>query len=498
MKRYNANRSCYKDFSGDQGYLYPIMWQEVLPGESWRHQTSCLVRTSPLLAPVMHPVHVTIHHWFVPYRLLWDAWETFITGGPLGDADPAFPTMTVNTGSGHPIGSLADFLGVPTGVDDITYSALPFRAYNLIYNNFYRDEQLVPQLPISKASGADTTTSFILLQRAWQKDRFTAARPDPQLGPDITIPLQGQVPINRTPSAGAWVGYKAGTDTPADQPTTDLGFNTGTRLHSDGDDISLDPDGGLFGELADTANPGTILQLREAFALERFWENRNKFGGRYNEYLMALGVRPSDARLQLPEYLGGGTETLQFSEVLSTAETEVDTDYTPVGALKGHGIGSAKSNRYQRFFEEHGLVMTMFSVKPITMYFQGLHKKWNRRTKFDFWQPELQNIGQEAILNKEVKVDHADPDGVWGWTNRNDDMRHTLSEISGEFRTTLDFWHMARKFDTDPGLNSQFVLANPTDRIYSTGSASNQLLVMAHHKVKSKTPVPPSSKGFVR
>lgn len=478
--------SHYKLFTCNQGPLIPCGIQEVLPGDVFQHHTSLLIRTTPLLTPVMHPVHASVHHWFVPFRLVWEDWEKFITGGEDGEDASVYPTITVNTGTGWAVGSLADYFGLPTSVDDLTVSALPFRAYNLIYNEFYRDQQLQTKIAISKASGADATTATGLLNRCWEKDRFTSARPDPQLGPEVTMPLGTSATVKlmtapltpnqklRDPGGGL-----SGAGTLQSGGTGNLEFTVS------GDDKWLDPNGTLYADLS-TASAASINQLREAFAIQRFQENRSRYGGRYPEYLMQLGIVPSDARLQRPEYLGGGKQTVQFSEVLQTAPAEIDSEETPVGNMAGHGIGAMRSRKYRRFFEEHGFVISLASVKPVTMYMQGLPRLWNRRTKFDFWQKELQHIGSDEILNKELKADHASPTGVFGYLDKDDEYRHAESSVAGEFRTTYDMWHMARKFSSDPALNSAFVTADPTDRIYSTGSASHQLLIMANHKLKAK------------
>ena len=224
----------------------------------------------------------------------------------------------------------------------------------------------------------------------------------------------------------------------------------------------------------------TINLLREAFALQRYEEARARFGSRYVEYLRYLGVRSSDARLQRPEFLGGGRYPVQFSEVLQTAQ---GTD--PVGTLRGHGIGVARSARYRRFFEEHGYVISLLTVKPKTIYMQGLPRTWNRRTKEDFFQTELAHIGQQEVLNKEVKADHASPDGTFGCQDRYDEYRRAESMIHGEFRSTLDFWHFGRKFATDPALNASFINCVPPVTPFAD-QIDNTLYVMAKHSTQAR------------
>lgn len=499
MKRGKFSLSNYKLLSCDAGELVPCGMWEVLPGDTVQAATSALLRASPLLAPVMHPVDVRIHHWFVPHRLVWEDWENFITGGPDGLDASVFPTITIGGGSGAAIGSLADYLGVPTGVNNIEVSALPFRGYALIWNEWYRDQDLQTKLTIDKTSGADTTTSTALQNICWEKDYFTSSRPWEQKGAGITIPLGDEAPVKGVAVTGTGLD-SAGPVSGYDSTWTSGGANaTFQRYYSGAANFyfKAQPDGAGGGHVPDVwadlsdASAITVTALREAMALQRYEEARARFGSRYVEYLRYLGVRSSDARLQRPEYLGGGRETIQFSEVLQTAE---GTD--PVGSLKGHGIAAMRSNRYRRFFEEHGYVFSFISVRPKTIYAQGLPRHWNRRVKEDFWQKELQHIGQQEVLNKEVYAAHASPNATFGYQDRYDEYRRTESTIAGGFRDNLDFWHFARIFGSTPALNGDFVKCVPTERTFAVPS-EDVLWIMAKHSVQARRLVAQTGKSFI-
>lgn len=482
MKRSKHSLSNYKLLTMNMGDLVPVGLYEVLPGDTVQQATSALIRVSPLLAPVMHPVHVRIHHWYVPHRLVWEDFEKFITGGPDGNDASVLPLTTVNP----TVGVLADYLGVPTGTSQAV-SALPFRGYAKIWNEWYRDQDLQTALTVDIGSGPDTTTNTDLQSVCWEKDYFTSARPWEQKGSQISIPLGTSAPIKGISKSNLNIQdpTAAGYETDGSNPTyanASMFDNAANRIWYGKQTATGYPD--ITADLSN-ATSASIIELREALALQRYQEARARYGSRYTEYLRYLGVRSSDSRLQRPEYLGGGKQTIQFSEVLQTGVTTDGDDTEGVGNLKGHGIGALRSNRYRRFFEEHGYVFTFMSVKPKTIYSQGLPRHWSRATKEDFWQRELQHIGQQAIKNKEIYAAHATPEGEFGFQDRYDEYRRVESTIAGEFRSTLDFWHMARIFTSSPALNASFVASNPTPRIYASTS-TDQLYVMANHSIQAR------------
>lgn len=500
MKRNKFSLSHYKLLTANQGQLIPCGLVEVLPGDTFQHSTSALIRVNPLNSPVMHPVDVSIHHWFVPHRLVMDDWEKFITGGPDGMDATVFPTITVNNAA---VGSLFDYYGIPPLVaQDRAVSALPFRGYQLIFKEWYRDQDLVTAPTISTASGPDVTTTTTVQSRAWEKDYFTTARPWTQKGPEITIPLGTSADVVIDPASGALAeGRMRRSSTGALSGAVaagSFGVDANSAPSNNGAPwpMTYDPNGSLVADLS-SATAATINELRLAFALQRYEENRARYGSRYTEYLAMLGVRSSDARLQRPEYLGGGKQKVQFSEVLQTSPTTDGDDEEGIGNMKGHGIAALRSNRYRRFFEEHGYIHTFISVKPKTMYVQGIPRTFSRTTKEAFFQRELQHIGQQEIFNKEVYSAHATPEGIFGYQDRYDEYRRMESSIAGEFRTTEDYWHMARIFSSDPALNAAFINANPTDRVYQAGSTQHQLKIMANHNIKARRIVAGSGTSYI-
>lgn len=505
MKRNKHSLSHNRLLSMDMGALVPIGWLEVLPGDTIQHATSALVRASPMLSPVMHPMDVRIHHWFVPYRLLWSSFEDFITGGPSGTSLPSFPTITMASAPG--LGSLADYFGIPHSVTNQTFSALPFRAYARIWNESYRDEDLETLVTQSSADGNDTTTNTTLKNISWEKDYFTSSRPWEQKGPAVSLPLGTAAPIRGlsapTPNTGGFTGtFDIGTGASAAgapgsvsvsgaavfaQSKSAIGTAPGTAFNSTNANVYAD---------LTAATAATVNQLRQAMAIQRFEEARARYGSRYVEYLRYLGVRSSDARLQRAEYLGGGRNRVQFSEVLQVGPTASPDQANVVGAMKGHGISAMRSNRYRRFIEEHGLIMSVMSIRPKTIYMNGLERKWNRRLKEEFWQRELEHIGQQAVKNKEIYSAAASPDGTFGYQDRYDEYRRVESGVSGEFRTTLNYWHLARDFGSEPALNASFVSCVPTMRTFASTS-TDPFYVMAAHSIQARRMVSKTGKSFI-
>lgn len=475
MKRHKHSLTNYKLLTLDMGMLVPINLLEVLPGDAFEVSSSALVRVSPLLAPVMHPVTVRIHHWFVPHRLVWSGWEDFITGGPDGTggsagAYPAAPYGPVAAGS------VLDYMGVPVGSLQ-TVCTMPLSSYNLIFNEFYRDEDLVPEASL---------TGNTLQRIAWEKDYFTSSRPWPQKGPEVTMPLGTQAPIHIPGGAsgddiGVWNDAAAGLRAMA---------TSGTALEST-NTVPTPTNNAMYANLQAATAVG-VNDVRRAFAIQRYQEARARYGSRYTEYLRYLGVHPSDARLQRPEYIGGGKQTITFSEVIQTGAESAAVE-NGVGTLKGHGIAAMRSRRARKFFNEHGYMLSLMSVRPRSMYTDGRHRLWDRRTKEDYWQKELEMIGQQEVYNREVWVDGtAADDDVFGYQDRYSEYKHHPSTIAGEFRDILNYWHLGRQFAARPVLNQSFTDCNPGKRIHAE-QTKNQLWVMVNNQVRARRMVTRSS-----
>lgn len=489
MKRNKHSLSHYKLLTADMGKLVPVGCFEVLPGDTVQQATSLLLRVTPLMAPVMHPVSVRIHHWFVPFRLLWDGWEKFITGGSDGMGDGVGEPPSVTTVDGDPantvgVGSVLDYLGVPPGVGGLKLSRFPGLAYGLIWNEFYRDQDLQAEIDLDTAWGGGGCASV-----SWEKDYFTASRPWPQKGPDVSMPLGVSAPV--IPATDGEFSFKTSDGSSGKQLALEGGSsavissqqNTGVWSTLRWDETGLRAD-------LTNASAVNVNDVRRAFALQRYQEARAQYGSRYTEYLRYLGVRSSDARLQRPEYLGGGKQTIQFSEVLQTGPGSTDGSPVPggVGQMAGHGIAAMRSRRYRRFFEEHGVVLSLLSVRPRAIYVNGLNRMFSRWTKEDYWQKELEQIGQQEVFAREV---FAQGDGVgggetvFGYNDRYAEYKHIPSSVHAEFRDLMDYWHFGRSFANRPALNTDFVTCAPTKRPFAE-QTQHSLWIMANNNIQAR------------
>jgi hypothetical protein len=436
---------------------------------------------SPMAAPVMHPINVRVHHFFVPNRLVMDGWEDFITGGPDGNDNTQIQQIQTNSAASQY--RVLDYMGCAKAhLHDV--SALPVFAYRLIFNEFYRDQDLVPE----------TTSQAQVENIAWEKDYFTSSRPWTQKGPEVILPLGSLAPVMGIGAEDQQ--YIDGTNVSVyESGGIQTTYTNAKQLNATGGQsrgwLEEDPNNtgypNIYADLSNAAG-ANVNDVRNAFAIQRYQEARARYGSRYTEYLRYLGVKPSDSRLQRPEFLGGGSTTVNISEVLQTAnETNASKADYGVGDMYGHGIAALRSNGYRKFFEEHGYVVSMFSVRPKAIYMNGIPRTFLRKTKEDFFQKELQHIGQQPIWKSEIYAEDngLDSHNTFGYQDRYSEYRSQPSDVCGEFRTVLDYWHLGRKFSALPSLNKSFVECVPDKRIFNE-QTQHSLWCVAQHKLVAR------------
>lgn len=473
--RYSAfDLSREQKLSCTMGKLVPTYLEEVVPGDQFRVKTETLLRLAPMLAPIMHRVRLSIHYFYVPNRLVWNQWEDFITGGRDANSSPTFPKLDWSDEMGE--SKLADYLGLP--ISQITsategdgVSAIPFRAYLKIWNDYFRDENLQDEIDVETATATQLLT---LRNRCWEKDYFTSALPWSQRGG-----TQAAVP--------AVIDYKTvATGSPPDTVNATVQIrNTGTIFQNGA---------GNPGLKIENLNSISILinELRKSSALQRWLEKQAKGGYRLIETMLSqFGVKSDDLRLQRPQYLGGGSQPIIISEVLNTTGTEA----APQGDMAGHGFATGTTNHFSETFKEHGYVMGILSVMPKTAYQNGVPRHFSRDDRFDYYWPEFANLGEQEIKRKEVQLKTLQSynEDTFGYQQRFAEYKYGNSTVHGDFRNTLDFWHMGRIFEdvTTQSLNSAFVTADPTTRIFNVEDQDNDnLWIQLYHDVKARRPMP--------
>ena len=487
------------------GKLVPFFCQDVVPGDTFNMNTEIMMRLAPMISPVMHRVNVFTHFFYVPNRLIWDEWEDFITGGENGHSMPVFPYFLPSSAV-RPLmgkGSLSDYLGFPTPSSsdtvyppDFRMSLLPFRAYQLIYNEFYRDQNLTPPVEFLKTSGStslqDVRNLFQLQSRCWEKDYFTSALPFTQKGGDVHLPIAGQAPVYYDGSSqnNAILRNHA---TGAVLPTGNV-FNANGELAVEQSPTQIwganyDPQGTLKADMS-SVTAVTVNEFRQANRLQQWLERNARGGSRYIEQILShFGVRSSDARLQRPEFLGGGKAPVTISEVLQTSSSD---DTSPQANMSGHGVSVGNSNRFKKFFEEHGQVFGIVSVLPRTTYQQGVPRQYMKFDKFDYYFPEFAHLGEQPVFESELCMhDNVGPDEVFGYQSRYAEYKYIPSAVRGDFRDNLNFWHMGRTFADKPRLNHDFVTSDPTKRIFAvTDSSQDELYVQLYNNLQAVRPMP--------
>lgn len=483
-----------KMLSMNMGQLIPIMCEDAVPGDVWRCNTETLVRLAPLAAPMMHRVNVIVESFFVPYRLIWTNFEKFITGGEDGTDATVHPYIVYDAEQNNSVGTLYDYLGLgilganPT--NQLRINALPARAYQLIYKEFYRDQDLEDAQTQYKTDGLQSYNSagLGLRKRCWEKDYFTSARPWTQKGSEIQLPLGASTEVTLDTSWDQRVVNSSGTA----QLNSALGSDDTEGYLSDNNNSDanawIDPNGSL---LVENLTGPTINELRQAVRIQEWLERNARSGSRYVESLLShFGVKSKDERLDRPEYLGGGKTPIVISEVLQTSEE----GSTPQGNMAGHGISVGKSNSFTKYIDEHGIIMTIMSVMPRTAYNNSTRRWLFRADKFDYVWPSFANLGEQEVYTMEVDqgfdVDLENKE-VFGYQSRYAEMKYIPDSVHGQFKSTLLEWHMGRSFATKPSLNSTFVISDPTHNVFAdTNTANHKLWCQVYNNVKAVRPLP--------
>ena len=509
--------------TGSMGWLMPCYTQEVIPGDSYRLETKQLVRLSPLLAPVMHNIDFKIDYFFVPYRLVWSEWKDFITGGEDGTEYPSYPKFKVHKSlaeSKFRKSSLADYLGIPpihTKMDgedasqkrlsgawtdvntnnDFYLSILPFRAYQLIYHEYFRDQNVGIEYEQYTDSGIRTNQNEVyqtltLRRSNWEKDYFTSALPFLQRGPEIELPL-GQVKsqyIEADYNETVWPGSEIDINGTG---------NMQARISLTSNQRGIE-NASIIGEIDSIS----INELRKASAIQRWLELMARAGSRYREQILAIfGERIPDYTVQIPKYLGGGKTPIMISEIIKNNTDTSNTQDRPVGDMFGHALALGEDLGFTQSFDEHGIIMGICRVIPRTTYTQGISKFWQKFDKFDHYFPQFANLGEQEINKQELYVtgNPQKDDQVFGYQQRYAEYKYSMNRIAGDFRDNLSFWELSRRFGSAPTLNQSFVQCWPDTRIFAIDDKAqtipgnytgeeDKLWISLYHKVDALRPMP--------
>lgn len=494
----------------NSGFLVPFYVDEVLPGDSFKLTATLFARLATPIVPFMDNLYLETFFFFVPNRLVWDNWQKFNgeQKNPNDSTDFLIPTVS---GTNVQNQTLWDYFGLPTNVNKaLKVNALPFRAYNLIFNEWFRDENLQKSLTVPTGDGPDNLSDYSLVRRGKRHDYFTSCLPWPQKGPGVEISIGGKAEVNPVSTPTFKPVLVSGTRGQVIRQQNTLGYADATPDSFGFNDVdfatssySVKGDSGQMHHLdwlspglqvdLSTASPISINDLRQAFQIQKLYERDARGGTRYTEILRShFGVISPDARLQRPEYLGGSSARISINPVQQTSSTN---ETTPQGNLAAYGVVSDSFHGFSKSFVEHGYVFGFVNVRADLTYQQGLNRMWSRQGRFDFYWPVLAHLGEQAVLNKEIYAQGtADDDEVFGYQERYAEYRYYPGQITGKFRSTdpqpLDSWHLAQKFSSLPTLSSQFIQDNPpVERVIAVQNEP-QFLFDSYIRLKCARPMP--------
>lgn len=525
MSRSRFDRSCSIKTSFDVGQLIPFYVDEILPGDTFTVDTSKVVRLQTLLTPVMDNIYLDTYFFFVPSRLCWSHWRELMGENTqsawIPTVEYSIPQITSPAETGWQVGTIADYMGIPTGVPGLSVSALPFRAYALICNEWFRDENLSDPLniPVDDVNVAGVNTGNYITDvvkggqpfvAAKYHDYFTSCLPSPQKGPDVSLPVGVSSPLPVGPGDAHLSGPLSATMTvgqglnpaPTLKRNLQLTGNNDVQSFAPGitgydNSSSLTPLNLWAFPSADSALSVTINQLRLAFQIQKLYERDARGGTRYIEILKShFGVTSPDARLQRPEYLGGNRIPININQVVQNSATE--SSGTPQGTTTAYSLTSDTHSEFTKSFVEHGFIIGLMVARYDHTYQQGLARMWSRKDRFDFYWPVFANIGEQAVLNKEIYAQGNDKDQeVFGYQEAWAEYRYRPSSVTGEMRSqyaqSLDVWHLADDYESLPSLSDGWIREDKSnvDRVLAVSSSvSDQLFCDVYIRCLASRPMP--------